>query len=84
MSEKAKMALVVAGILMLFYLVAPSLLRGTLALTAKPLIVVRYSTAMKGRITGSYVNRQYYLCYLNGDTKQYYDFNAFGQPLPPA
>jgi hypothetical protein len=70
--------------MMLFYLVAPHLLRGTLALTTKPRIVVLYPTAVKGRITGSYVNRQYHLYYLDGDTKQYYDFNAFGQPLTPA
>ena len=84
MSDKFKLVLVLLGIMMLFYLVAPYLLRGTLALTTKSRIVVSYPTAVKGRITGSYANRQYYLYYLDSDTKQYYDFNAFGQPLTPA
>jgi hypothetical protein len=83
MSDKVKVALVLLGVMMLFYLVAPYLLRGTLALTSKPRIVVLYSTAVQGRITGSYVNRQYHLYYLDGDAKQYYDFNAFGQTLTP-
>jgi hypothetical protein len=84
MSGRFKTVLVLLGIMMLFYLVAPYPLRGTRALTTKSRLVVLYPAAVQGRITGSYVNRQYHLYYLNGDTKQYYDFNAFGQPLTPA
>ena len=84
MVEKLKTALVLLGVMIAFYLIAPYLLRGTLALTTKPRIVVVYPTAVHGRITGSYVNRQYHLYYLDGNTERYYDFNAFGQPLTPA
>jgi hypothetical protein len=45
---------------------------------------VRYATAVQGRITGSEVSRQYHLYYLDGNTEQRYDFNAFTQPLTPA
>lgn len=83
MLEKFKTGLLLLGIVIVFLLIAPYLLRFTLALTTKPRIVVEYPTALQGRITGSYVNRQYHLYYLDGNTERYYDFNGFGQPLTP-
>lgn len=84
MSDRTKAILQVLGIVVVFFLVAPYLLRGILTVTSKSRVVVRYQQAVRGRITGSEVNRQYYLYYLNGDTKQRYDFNSFERPLTPA
>lgn len=46
--------------------------------------MVEYPTAVQGRIRGTRVNRQYYLYYLDGNSEQDFDFNAFTQPLTPA
>ena len=83
MWENFKVGLLLLGIVIAFFLIAPHLPHFT-QLFAKPLVFVEYATAVQGRITGSEVNRQHYLYYLEGNTEQRYDFNAFTQPLTPA
>lgn len=70
--------------MVLFFLIAPYLLRGMLAITEKSLKVVKYSDAVQGRITGVEIERQYHMYYLDNNTEQRYSFNAFDQPLTPA
>ncbi|MGI4737499.1 MAG: hypothetical protein ACRYG7_20220 [Janthinobacterium lividum] len=77
----AKDILKLAAIAGLFFLAAPYLLRAVFAVFYTPRIAVGYDTPVDGRISGFYANRQYYVYYLNGNKKTYYDFNAFGQAL---
>ena len=83
MWENLKIGLLLLAIVILFFIIAPHVPHYT-QLFAKPRILVRYATAVQGRITGSEVSRQYHLYYLDGNTEQRYDFNAFTQPLTPA
>ena len=73
-----------AVIAVAFYFAAPYLLRAVFAIFHKPVVDVGYSTPVAGHITGFYMNRQYYLYYLDGNEKTQYDFNAFGQALVSA
>ncbi|RZL07011.1 MAG: hypothetical protein EOO62_17815 [Hymenobacter sp.] len=63
----------------MFFLVLPYVVR----LFSTPTVDVTQATAVAGEVTGSYMNRQYYVHYLNGDTKTYYDFNRFEPAAPP-
>ena len=83
MWENIKIGLLLLAIVIAFFFIAPHIPHFTQAF-AKPQINVDYATAVKGRITGSSVSRQYYRYYLDGNTEQYYDFNAFTRPLTPA
>ena len=83
MWENFKVGLLLFALVIIFFLVAPHIPHYTQLFT-KPRVLVRYETAVHGRITGSEVSRQYHLYYLDGNTEQKYDFNAFGQPLTPA
>ena len=47
-----------------------------------PTVDVDYETATDSQVTGSYMNRQYYVHYLDNNTKTYYDFNRFGPIVP--
>lgn len=68
-------------ILGLFFVGLPYLIK----LFSTPAIDVEYGTSVNGEVTGSKMNRQYYLHYLNGNEKTYYDFNRFmpADALPP-
>ena len=83
MWENLKVGLLLFALVVVFFLVARYIPHFTQAF-AKPQTNVEYSTAVQGRITGSYVSRQYHRYYLDGNTERYYDFNAFTQPLTPA
>lgn len=61
----------------LFFLAAPYLLNAVLTLVTPHRVLVLSPAAVHGKVTGSYVNRQHHLLYLDGDTETYYDFNAF-------
>lgn len=74
--SKKKYLLIVAAILAVFYTVAPTLLGGVLAVLY-PSEDVAYDTALRARITDTWMNRQYYLYYLNGDKYKMHDFNSF-------
>ena len=84
MSDRFKAILLLVGITVLFFLIAPYLLRGMLAITEKSLKVVDYPDAVQGHITGVEIERQYHMYYLDNDTEHRYSFNAFDQPLTPA
>jgi hypothetical protein len=84
MWENVKIGLLLVCIVIVFFLIAPHIPTFVGSATNKPRIMVEYPTAVHGRITGSRVNRQYHLYYLDGNTGQDYDFNAFTQPLTPA
>jgi hypothetical protein len=79
--SSVKSVLKLIGIIAVFYLAAPYLLRAIFWLFYKPQVEVVYETQVTGYITGYYVNRQYYLYYLDGNEKTYYDFNAFAPSL---
>jgi hypothetical protein len=83
MWENFKVGLLLFALVIAFFLIAPHIPHYTQAF-AKPLLAVEYATALQGRITDSEVSRQHYLYYLDNNTKQRYDFNAFIQPLTPA
>lgn len=83
MWENLKVGLLLFVIVITFFLIAPHIPHYTQAFS-KPWVFVEYATAVQGRITDSEVNRQHYLYYLDSNTEQLYDFNAFGQPLTPA
>lgn len=83
MWENVKTGLLVVALFSAFFLLRPYLPRLSPFMPSKPQVVVKYATAVQGRVTGSDVNRQHHLYYLDGTTWQYYDFNAFGQPLTP-
>lgn len=84
MWENLKIGLLLFCVVIAFFLIAPHIPTFLGSVTNKPRIMVEYPTAVQGRITGSRVNRQYHLHYLDGNTEQDYDFNAFTQPLTPA
>lgn len=84
MWENFKIGLLLFCIVIAFLLIAPHIPTLVGSVTNKPRIMVEYPTAVQGRITGSRVNRQYHLYYLDGNTGQDYDFNAFTQPLTSA
>lgn len=67
-------------ILVVFFLVAPYLLRGMLSLFYSPQLVIRYKDGVNGQVTGIYRNRQHNSFYLNGSKSTYYDFNSFVPP----
>ena len=75
-----KLAVIIVG----FYLAAPYLLRAVFAVFHKPVVDVGYLTPVAGRITGFYMNRQYYLYYFDNDEGKQYDFNGFGRSLASA
>jgi hypothetical protein len=79
--SSAKSIIKIIGIIILFYFAAPYLLRAIFRFFHKPQVEVLYETPVAGYITGYYVNRQYYLYYLDGNEKTYYDFNAFAPSL---
>lgn len=81
MVEKLKTGLLLLGLASAFFWLAPHLPNFWVALTDKPPLLVGYSTAVRGRITGSQVSRQHHLYYLDGHTEPRYDFNGFEQPL---
>ncbi len=60
-----------------FLAIAPFILNGINRLFYPSRILITYTTSVAGRVTGSYVNRQHHLFYLDGNTGSYYDFNAF-------
>lgn len=74
----------IAVVLAAFYLAFPYLLSLSRWLFSTPEVEVAYDISVTGHITGSYVSRQYYLHYLDGNNKVYYDFNLFepATPLP--
>jgi hypothetical protein len=84
MSDRFKAILSIVGITLLFFSIAPYLLRGMLAITTPPHTVLEYADAAQGRITGVEVKRQYHLYYLDNNTEHQYSFNAFMPPLTPA
>jgi hypothetical protein len=84
MWENFKIGLLLFCIVIAFFLLAPHIPIFVGSVTNNPRIMVEYRIAVQGRVTGSRVNRQHHLYYLNGDTKRDYDFNAFTQPLTPA
>lgn len=84
MWDNLKIGLLLCFIIIAFFLIAPYIPTFVGSTSDKPRIMVEYPTAVQGRITGSRVNRQYHLYYLDGNTEQDYDFNAFTQPLTPA
>ena len=84
MWENFKVGLLLLGLVIAFFLIAPHVPNIWGTLTDKSQINVEYLTAVRGRITGSEVSRQYHRYYLDGNTERYYDFNAFTQPLTPA
>lgn len=57
----------------LFYTVAPYLLDGINKIFSNSQVLINYTKSVSGRVTGSYVNRQYHFFYLDGDTKKLYD-----------
>ena len=65
------MCLLVAG-----YFAVPLLWRSLLWLLYPP-VRVSYAMPLAGRVTGSSMNRHYYLQLLDGSTYRYYDFNGF-------
>jgi hypothetical protein len=83
MWENFKVGLLLFALVIAFFLIANYIPHYTQAF-AKPLVSVEYAIAVQGRITGSEVSRQHYLYYLDSNTEQRYDFNAFIQPLTPA
>jgi hypothetical protein len=74
--SKKKYFLVMAGLIAILYTVAPTLLGGVLSLVY-PTNDVEIETPLSGRVTNVWVNRQYYLYYLNGDRWVMHDFNGF-------
>jgi hypothetical protein len=83
MVNQLKVILSVLGFILLFFLVAPYLLRGILAITKKPYTLVDYADAVQGRITGVETERQFNMYYLDNNTKRWYGFNAFMPPQNP-
>ena len=83
MWENFKVGLLLFALVIAFFLIAPHIPHYT-QLFAKPQTNVEYATAVQGRVTGSEVNRQHHLYFLDGDTERLYDFNGFTQPLTPA
>lgn len=84
MSDRFKAILFIVGITLLFFLIAPYLLRGMLAVTKKTYTVLEYADAAQGHITGVEIKRQYHMYYLDNNTEHQYSFNAFMPPLTPA
>ena len=84
MVNRLKGIISIIGITGLFFLIAPYLLRGMLAITRKPYTLVDYPDAVQGHITGVEIERQYHMYYLDNNTKRWYSFNAFMPPLTPA
>jgi hypothetical protein len=84
MWENFKIGLLLLGIVIVFFLLAPHLPNVLGTLTSKQRVLVEYPTAVQGRITGSEVQRQHHFYYLDGHTDRYYDFNRFEQPRTPA
>ena len=75
--SKKKYFLILAGIMAVFYTVAPYLLGGVLSVVY-PTTDVELETALHdANITDVWMNRQYYLYYLDGDTWRMHDFNGF-------
>lgn len=67
----------IGAFLLVFCAAAPYLLKLRFWLFSTPQVVVDWTMPLSGYITGSYVNRQHHSFYLDGNTKTYYDFNAF-------
>ena len=84
MVNRLKGIISIIGITGLFFLIAPYLLRGMLAITRKPYTLVDYPDAVQGHITGVEIERQYHMYYLDNNTERQYSFNAFMPPLTPA
>jgi hypothetical protein len=74
--SKKKYFLVLASIMAVFYTVAPTLLGGVLSIVY-PTKDVGLEMPLTGRVTNVWMNRQYYLYYLNGDRWVMHDFNAY-------
>lgn len=72
----AKYILRIIAVVVVLYLAIPYLLRGIFWVLYPP-VRISYATSVTGRITGIDMNRHYYLHHLDGNTRQYYDFNAF-------
>lgn len=82
--SKKKYFLVLFAFLAVFYTVAPYVLGGILSVIY-PTTDVEISTALvDAKITDVWMNRQYYLYYLNGDNWRMHDFNGFVAANPAA
>jgi hypothetical protein len=84
MANRIKPILLLLGLIVLFFLVAPYLLQAVFAIIKKPSTSIRYAEAVQGRITSVEIERQFHMYYLDNDTKRWYSFNAFLPPLTPA
>lgn len=84
MAHRFKVILAIIGFALLFFLVAPYLLGGWLAITQKPHRFIHYAEAVQGRITSVEVERQFHKYYLDNNTKLWYSFNEFMPALTPA
>ena len=84
MINRLKPILLIIGVFMLFFLIAPYLLQAVFAIFQKPYTFIHYAEAVQGRITSVEIERQYHMYYLDNDTKRWYSFNAFLPPLSPA
>jgi hypothetical protein len=73
----AKDILKLLAIAAIFFALAPYLLHGINRLRYPATVNVSYLTAITGHVTGSRTNRQYTLNYLDGNERNYYDFNNF-------
>ena len=70
--------------MLLFYTVVPYMVGGGVSTDLGPFKLIEYSDAIKGRITGVKIERQYHTYHLDNDTERLYSFNAFMPPLTPA
>jgi len=84
MAHRLKVILSIIGFTLLFFLVAPYILGGWLAITQKPHNFIHYAEAVQGRITSVEVERQFHKYYLDNNTKLWYSFNEFMPALTPA
>jgi hypothetical protein len=84
MANRLKPILLLLGLTVLFFLVAPYLLQAVFSIIKKPYTAIRYAEAVQGRITSVEIERQFHMYYLDNNTKRWYSFNAFLPPLSPA
>jgi hypothetical protein len=75
--SKKKYFLVLAGIMVVFYTVAPYLLGGVLSVVYPTTDVNLELVLHDAEVTDVWHNRQLYLYYLDGATWQMHDFNSF-------
>ena len=75
--SKKKYFLILFSFLAVFYTVAPYVLGGILSVIYPTTDVELDTTLHDAKVTDVWMNRQYYLYYLDGDTWRMHDFNGF-------